>query len=64
VLIGLGVTSLSCNIATLTDVARVLTHCSTAELASAAKKALSATTAQSARAEARSSLAALKELAL
>ena len=64
VLIGLGVTSLSCNIATLTDVARVLTHCSTAELASAAKKALSATTAQSARAEARSSLAVLKELAL
>jgi phosphoenolpyruvate-protein kinase (PTS system EI component) len=46
VLVGMGVSSLSCSVATLTDVAQAITAHSSGQLAQAGKAAVAANTAQ------------------
>ena len=64
VLIGLGVTSLSCNVGALEDVAIAITSLSAQEMAEAASAALGATTAKSAKRLAREQLASVIALGL
>ena len=64
VLVGLGVTSLSCSIATLTDVAQVITAHSLQQLKLAGNAALSAKTSHAAKNLAREQLPELINLAL
>ncbi|GDX21952.1 phosphoenolpyruvate-protein phosphotransferase [Actinomycetes bacterium] len=64
VLIGLGVTSLSCNVATLSDVAQSITAHSADQLLLAGTAALAAKTAQDAKNSAREQLSELHNLGL
>ena len=64
VLIGLGVTSLSCNVSTLEDVAIALTSLSYLDMQDGANAALRARNAKDAKASAREHLAALAALGL
>jgi phosphoenolpyruvate-protein phosphotransferase (PTS system enzyme I) len=64
VLIGLGVTSLSCNVATLSDVAQSITAHSADQLLLAGTAALAAKTAQDAKNLAREQLSELRNLGL
>jgi phosphotransferase system enzyme I (PtsI) len=64
VLIGLGVTSLSCNVATLSDVAQSITAHSADQLLLAGTAALAAKTAQNAKNSAREQLSELHNLGL
>jgi len=64
VLIGLGVTSLSCNVATLSDVAQSITAHSADQLLLAGTAALAAKTAQDAKNLAREQLSELHNLGL
>ena len=64
VLIGLGVTSLSCNVATLSDVAQSITAHSADQLLLAGTAALAAKTAQDAKNSAREELIELQNLGL
>ncbi len=64
VLIGLGVTSLSCNVGALEDVAIAITSLSTQEMVDAARAALGATTAKSAKRLAREHLINVSVLGL
>ena len=64
VLIGLGVTSLSCNVATLSDVAQSITAHSADQLLLAGTAALAARTAQDAKNSAREQLSELHNLGL
>jgi phosphotransferase system enzyme I (PtsI) len=64
VLIGLGVTSLSCNVATLSDVAQSITAHSADQLLLAGTAALAAKTAQDAKYSAREQLSELHNLGL
>ena len=64
VLIGLGVTSLSCNVSTLEDVATALTNLSHLEMRDAATAALHARSAKDAQRSARGQLQALTSLGL
>ena len=64
VLIGLGVSSLSCNVSTLEDVATALTNLSHLQMRDAAKAALHAKSAMSAQRSAREHLQALTSLGL
>ena len=62
VLIGLGVTSLSCNVSAIQDVAMAITSLSHLQMQTAARAALGATSAQSAQSRARSHLTPLATL--
>ncbi|MBC7463131.1 MAG: phosphoenolpyruvate--protein phosphotransferase [Actinobacteria bacterium] len=62
VLIGLGVTSLSCNVSAIQDVALAMTSITHLEMQSAAKAALAAPSARAARTSARAHLSALIKL--
>lgn len=62
VLIGLGVTSLSCNVSAIQDVALAMTSLSLPEMQSAAKAALGASSARAARTSARQHLSAMIKL--
>ena len=64
VLIGLGVSSLSCSVATLTDVAQAVTAHSLAQLTLAGNAAITAKTALDAKNSARSQLVELTQLGL
>jgi phosphoenolpyruvate-protein phosphotransferase (PTS system enzyme I) len=64
VLVGLGVSSLSCSVATLTDVAQAITAHSLQQLILAGKSAITANTAQDAKNSARSHLSGLVGLGL
>jgi phosphotransferase system enzyme I (PtsI) len=64
VLIGLGVSSLSCSVATLTDVAQAITAHSLQQLILAGNAAIAANTAQDAKNSARSHLSGLVDLGL
>jgi len=64
VLIGLGVSSLSCSVATLTDVAQAVTAHSLAQLTLAGNVAIAANTALDAKNSARSQLVELAQLGL
>jgi phosphotransferase system enzyme I (PtsI) len=64
ILLGLGVTSLSCNVSTLRDVAAGITALNFTDIQLAAVEVLAASDAQSTRAAARSRLTALEELGL
>ena len=64
VLIGLGVSSLSCSVATLTDVAQAITAHSVQQLILAGNVAIAANTAQDAKNSARVHLSELVNLGL
>ena len=64
VLIGMGITSLSCNAGAISDVAMAITSLSQLEMRLAAEAALAATSARAARSEARARLQALIALGL
>jgi phosphoenolpyruvate-protein phosphotransferase (PTS system enzyme I) len=64
VLVGLGVSSLSCSVATLTDVAQAITAHSLQQLILAGKSAITANTAKDAKNSARSHLSGLVGLGL
>lgn len=64
VLVGLGVTSLSCNVSTIEDIAIAMTHLSRVEMREAATAALRGRDAKQARAFARERLSALTSLGL
>jgi phosphotransferase system enzyme I (PtsI) len=64
VLVGMGVSSLSCSVATLTDVAQAVTAHSSGQLAQAGKAAVAAKTATDAKNSARKELVELANLGL
>ena len=64
VLVGLGVSSLSCSVATLTDVAQAVTAHSLTQLTAAGNVAIAANTALEAKNSARSQLVELAQLGL
>jgi phosphoenolpyruvate-protein kinase (PTS system EI component) len=64
VLVGLGVSSLSCSVATLTDVAQAVTVHSLVQLTAAGNVAIAANTALDAKNSARSELVGLAQLGL